>query len=290
MPQAELGHMTIAYEGWGDERDPAVVLIAGLGGQLVMWPMGLVHAIAIAGFQVFRFDNRDVGLSTHVAGKLNLSEVAAALRSGGRPDVPYHLADMADDTIALFDHLDLDSAHLVGISMGAAIAQELAIRHSERVRSLTCLMGTTGAADVGHPTARGNRALFRAPPPERERAIEAMVFSAQLLASPGLFDAGAARRQAAWSYDRSFDPEGVGRQLGAIWASPDRTPQLRELSVPALVIHGSVDHLIPCSGGRAIAAAIPKARYVEIAGMGHELNEAFWPHILGPLLEHVAAS
>lgn len=290
MPLAELAHITIAYEGWGDERNPAVVLVAGLGGQLIMWPMGLVHAIAIAGFRVFRFDNRDVGLSTHLAGKLNLSEVAAALRGGGAPVVPYRLADMADDTMGLLDHLDLEAAHLVGISLGAAIAQEVAIRHPERVRSLTCLMGTTGATNVGQPTARGNRALFRAPPLEREGAIETMVFSAELLASPGLFDAGIARRQAAWSYDRCFDPEGVGRQLGAMWASPDRTPQLRGLTVPALVIHGGADPLIPSSGGQAIAAAIPEARYVEIDGMGHELNEAFWPQVLGPLLEHLAAS
>lgn len=290
MPYASLGPVAIAYEVWGDDGDPVVLLISGLGGQLIMWPMAFVHAIAIAGYRVVRFDNRDVGKSTHLGGKLNLSEVAAALRSGAEPQVPYRLRDMAGDALGLLDHLAVPTPHVVGISMGAAIAQELAIRNPDRVRSLTCLMGTTGAADVGQATPKGNRALFRAPPRERTGAIATTLESAELLASPGHFDAGAARLHAAWAYDRAFDPEGVGRQLGAIWASGDRTEALRSVSVPTLVLHGSQDPLIPASGGRAIAAAVPGARYVEIPGMAHDLNEAFWPEILAPLLEHLGAA
>lgn len=290
MPAVRVGAIEIEYEEWGDADAAPAVLIAGLGAQLIMWPMGLVHTLGIAGHRVVRFDNRDAGLSTHFAGKLNLSHVAEAIRRGDAPDVPYLLADMADDTAGLMEELGIAAGHLVGISMGAAIAQEVAIRHPSIVRSLTCIMGTTGASDVGQPTATGNRALFKAPPPDRQGAIATSLASAELLASHGHFDAARAAIDSAWSYDRAFDPEGVGRQLGAIWASPDRTPALHGLAVPTLALHGGDDPLIPPSGGRAIAAAVPGARYVEIEGMAHDLNERFWPDLLRPLLAHLSAA
>lgn len=288
MPLAPTDVVDLAYETHGDPADPPLLLIAGLGQQLTMWPMPFVHALVIAGYHVIRFDNRDVGLSTHFAGKLNLSEIAAALRKGQEATAPYTLRDMASDTVGLLDHLGIPHTHVVGISMGGAIAQELAIHHADRLNTMTCLMATTGAAGVGRPNATGNRALFRAPPHDREGAIRSMVASAELLASPGHFDQVAARHHATLGHDRAFDPEGVGRQLGAIWVSPDRTAALTGVGMPALVIHGDRDPLVHVSGGRAIAAAIPGARYVEIQGLGHDLPEAFWPEILAPILRHLS--
>ena len=290
MPVAVAGAVELAYETHGDPGDPPLLLIAGLGQQLTMWPMPFVHTLAVAGYRVIRFDNRDVGLSTHLGGKLNLSEIAAAMRGGQTPEAPYTLGDMAADAAGLLDHLGIERTHVVGISMGGAIAQELAIHHGLRVRSMACVMATTGAADVGQPNATGNRALFRAPPHERAGAIASMIESAALLASPGHFDERSARHHASMAYDRAFDPEGVGRQLGAIWVSGDRTVRLKEVVAPALVIHGDADPLIDVSGGRAIAVALPAANYVEIHGMAHDLPTAFWPEILGPLLQHLAAA
>lgn len=290
MDRVAVGPVEIAYETHGDPADPAVLLIAGLGGQLIMWPQPLVHAIAIAGHFVIRFDNRDAGLSTHLGGKLNLSGVAAALRKGERPEVPYLLADMAADAIGLLDGLTIERTHVVGISMGGAIGQEMAIAAPARLRSLTSIMASTGARDVGRPSPRGNRALFHAPPLDRNGAVAAAVRAARLLAGAAGFDADRVRLEAAWAYDRAFDPQGTGRQLGAVWASPDRTAALRSVAVPALVIHGSVDPLVDVTGGRATATAIPGADYVEIDGMGHDLHEAYWPLILRPLLDHLKRS
>ncbi len=289
MPVAASNGLDLMYATSGDPAHPTVVLISGLGGQLIMWPMAFVHTIVIAGYHVVRFDNRDVGRSTHFTGKLNLSEVARALRSGETPSVPYLLGDMAGDAVGLLDHLGIDAAHVVGISMGGAIAQELAIRHPDRLRTLTCLMASTGAADVGQPNPTGNRALFRAPPLDREGAIVTAVESAELLAGEGCFDRVRARMYAAWAYDRAFDPQGVGRQLGAIWASPDRTQALGRVTLPTLIIHGADDPLVNVSGGRALAAALPDSRYVEISGLAHHLSECHWPEIIQPLLEHLAA-
>ena len=290
MPVARVGAVDIAFEAQGEPEAPVVLLIAGLGRQLIMWPPRFVHAITIDGFRVMRLDNRDVGLSSHFAGKVNLSEVTAALRRGTAPDVPYVLADMAGDVVGLLDHLGVDSAHLVGVSMGGAIAQQMAIDRPARVRSLTSIMGTTGAAGVGQPNATGNRALYRAPPADREGAIASVVAAAELLATKGCFDLDWERLQAGWAYDRAFDPEGVGRQLAAIWAGGDRTATLPTITAPALVIHGAADPLVQVSGGRATAAAIPGAAYVEIGDMAHDLPERWWPLILGELLAHLAAA
>ncbi len=288
MPIASLASVAVAYESHGHDDDPAVVLVSGLGGQLILWPYGFVHALTVAGYRVIRFDNRDVGLSTHLGGgKVNLSAVAAAVRTGSVPQVPYLLGDMAADTVGLMDHAGVRRAHVAGVSMGGAIVQEIAIDHPDRVLTLTSIMGTTGAPDVGQPNATGSRALFRAPPLDRDGAIESMVSAAELLASHPYFDPVRTRIQAAWEHDRAFDPEGIGRQLGAIWASGDRTERLRSVTAPALVIHGDADPLVDVSGGRATAAAIPGADYVEIEGMAHDLNERFWPEILGPLIRHL---
>lgn len=290
MPGAKAGPGTLWWEAWGDPAGPAVLMINGLGGQLVSWPPLLLHTLATAGHRVVTFDNRDAGLSTHLSGKVNLGAMQEALSAGAAAEVPYRLSDMAADAVALLDALNHDTAHVVGISMGGMIAQSMAIEHPSRLRSLTSLMSTTGDPAVGRPDARGIRALHRAPPPDRDGAIAAAVASAELLATAGSFDAEATAVQAAWEYDRAFDPEGVGRQLAAIWASGDRTTDLGRIACPSLVIHGSADSLVDVSGGRATAAAIPGCRYVEVPGMGHELAERYWPPLLHELLRHFAAS
>ncbi len=290
MPGAAAGPGTVWWEGWGDPADPAVLMVNGLGDQLVSWPPLLLHTLAIAGHHVVTFDNRDAGLSTHLSGKVNLGAVRAALDRGAEPDVPYRLSDMAADAASLLDALPVATAHVVGVSMGGMVAQTMAIEHPARVRSLTSIMSTTGDPTVGRPNADGERALYRAPPPDRDGAITAMVEAAELLATPGTFDAAAVAAQAEWEYDRAFDPAGKGRQLAAIWASGDRTSALASIRCPALVVHGSADPLVSVSGGRATAAAIPHSRYVEIPRMGHDLPEFHWPLLLDAMLHRFAAA
>lgn len=288
MPAVAAGPSRLWWESWGDPADPAVLMISGLGSQLVSWAPGLVHTLAIAGHRVVTFDNRDAGLSTHLSGKVNLSAVRAAVDAGAEPEVPYLLSDMAEDSASLLDALDIASAHVVGVSMGGSIAQVMAIEHPRRVRSLTSIMATTGDPAVGAPNAVGERALFRAPPADREGAIAATVEAWELLATPGAFDRDAAAAQAGWEYDRAFDPEGRGRQLAAIWASGDRTAALSQLTVPTLVIHGTADPLVAVSGGRATARAVAGASYVAVQGMGHDLPEVHWPLMLRSMLRHFA--
>lgn len=290
MPAAAAGPGTVWWEAWGDRNDPAILMVNGLGGQLVSWPPLLLHTLAIAGHYVVIFDNRDAGLSTHLTGKVNLGAVRTAIETGVEPAVPYRLSDMANDAVSLLDALDLATAHVVGISMGGMVAQTMAIEHPDRVRSLVSIMSTTGDPEVGQPNAAGEHALFRAPPPDRAGAIADAVEAAALLATPGTFDAEAVAAQAGREYDRAFDPAGKGRQLAAIWTSGDRTVALGSIGCPTLVIHGSADPLVSVTGGRATAAAIPHSRYVEIAGMRHDLPETHWPQLLREILHHVGTA
>ncbi len=291
---ARNGDIDLYVDLWGDTGATVggspVILIAGLGEQLTWWPPGFVHAIAIAGFEVVRFDNRDTGRSSHLEGTVSLARIRRTLASGGRPDTPYHLSDMAADVIAVADAVGADSVHVVGISMGGMIAQEAALSFPDRVRSLTSIMSTTGNPAVGQSTAASATAMLRGAPPDLEFAVATRVETGRLVATPGLFDPEAARWRITEAHRRSFDPAGVGRQYGAVLAAGDRTARLRTLQIPSLVIHGDTDPLVDVSGGRATAAAIPDARYIEIPGLAHDLPEPYWPQILDPLLTHLAAT
>ncbi len=270
----------LAYERLGDRAGPPVLLVMGLGMQMLGWPDDFCAALAGNGLQVIRFDNRDVGLSTHLH-HAPRPDVMAAF-SGDTSSASYRLSQMASDAVGLLDALAIDRAHVVGASMGGMIAQVIAIEHPDRVRSLTSIMSTTGNGDVGQPTERGISALMTPPPSSRQEAMDRAVSIAQTIGSPGFeLDQAEVRERAARSYDRANDPDGVGRQLLAILASADRTQALRSLRVPTLVLHGGADPLVDASGGYATAEAIPGAELLVLPGMGHDLPSALWPQITG---------
>jgi pimeloyl-ACP methyl ester carboxylesterase len=282
MPRAHANGIEIEYDSFGDPGAPAVLLIMGLGAQMILWDEAFCAALVERGFHVVRFDNRDVGLSTKLdhAGKPSVLAAMEAMRAGKPLDAPYLLADMADDAVALLDALGIERVHVVGASMGGMIAQTIAIRHPARVQSLTSIMSTTGDPDLPNPTPEAMRALLTPSPGERAAYIEHAVAAVRVLGSPGFpFDEKAVRSRAARSYDRSFHPAGFARQMVAVWASGSRTAALASVRVPALVIHGDADPLIPVAAGRATAAAIQGAALMVIEGMGHDLPRPVWDRI-----------
>lgn len=279
--------LDIAYEQLGDLTAPPVVLIHGLGAQLVGWPDGFCTALLEHGLQVIRFDNRDVGRSSHMH-HAPMPDLQATLR-GDLSLVSYRLSDMAADTVGLLDALGIESAHLVGASMGGAIAQTVAIEYPQRVRSLTSMMATTGNLLVGQTHPETIKAIFGGTPPlTRQGVIDRQVKSFQLVGSPGFpTPPEAIAESVARAYDRGYDPLGVARQAVATVASGDRTERLRKLDLPALVIHGLNDVMCDVSGGRATAAAIPNAKLVIIDGMGHNLPPGLWAEISGHIADIV---
>ena len=271
------GRIAIAYERLGDPADPPLLLIMGLGAQLVGWPDAFCGALVARRFHVIRFDNRDAGESTRFTGIPNF----AAAMLGDISTAAYTLSDMAADTAGLLDVLGIASAHIVGASLGGFVAQTLAIEHRARVRTLTSIMSSTGARDVGQPHPASAALFAGAPPVTREQAIERARRGAQLIGSTALgIDLDGVAERAGRAFDRGLDPAAFIRQGVAVLASGDRTPRLRTLDVPALVIHGTADILVDISGGRATAAAIPGAKLVEIEGMGHDLPHAVWPRLV----------
>jgi pimeloyl-ACP methyl ester carboxylesterase len=268
----------VAYERFGDLEAPPVLLVMGLGTQMLGWHQEFCAQLVGRGLQVIRFDNRDVGLSTHFSAA-PAPDVMAAL-SGDPSSASYTLSDMAADSVGLLDALSLDGAHIVGASMGGMIAQTIAIEHPDRIRSLTSIMSTTGNSAVGQASQHAIGALLSPPASDRQEAIDRTVSIFRIIGSPGFdLDEAELRELAGLSYDRADDPLGVARQLLAIIASGDRTERLRSISVPTLVIHGAGDPLVDVSGGRATAAAVPGAELDVIEGMGHDLPRALWPEI-----------
>ena len=277
--RARVGDVDIAYETFGEEGATPVLLIMGLATQMLGWPDEFCEMLASRGHFVVRFDNRDIGLSTHLddAGPANLALVFA----GDPRAAAYTLSDMAADAAGLLDHLGLDSAHVVGASMGGMIAQTLAIEHPQRVRSLTSIMSTTGDRAVGIATQEALGALMSPPPQSREQAQERAVAVFRVIGSPGYpLDEDGLRARAGMAYDRANDPAGVSRQFAAIATTADRTERLRGLKIPTLVIHGEDDPLVQVSGGRATADAVPGSELDVIEGMGHDLPRDLWPRIV----------
>ena len=269
MTSVQANGITIEYETVG-EGEP-LLLIMGLGGQLVDWPEGFPEELAEHGFQVITFDNRDQGLSTEFDWEAP-TQMKAVLGMLARrpPKAGYHLTDMAADAAGLLDVLDIESAHAVGMSMGGMIAQTLTIEHPTRVRSLTSIMSNTGDRKKGRIAAKLMAKLARMPKPTRENALDLSAKNFELFSGPH-FDEEEHRRRGKMSIERSFRPEGTARQTVAIMASPDRTADLGKVAVPTLVIHGLVDPLVMPSGGIATVNAVPGARLLALPDMGHDL-------------------
>jgi pimeloyl-ACP methyl ester carboxylesterase len=273
---APANGVELCYQEMGDAGGEPLLLAMGLGTQMIAWPEELCGLLADRGFRVVRFDNRDIGRSTKIesAG----APPRADLILGRRGSAAYLLRDMATDTFGLLDHLGIESAHVVGASMGGMIVQTMAIERPERVRSLVSIMSNTGSRWTGLPSRRAMAILLGRPPHGREAAIERGVRIFKTIGSPGYpFDEERVRRVAGRSYDRGHSAAGVARQLHAITASGDRTQALRAVRVPATVIHGNRDPLVRPAGGRATARAIPNARLKLIDGMGHDLPRQLWP-------------
>ena len=261
----------IAYERRGARSDPTVLLIMGLGAQLVHWRPAFLDALVARQLHVIRFDNRDAGRSTHLHGGRE-PDLAAAL-AGDLSSAGYTLSDMAGDAIGLLDALGISSAHLVGVSMGAAIAQVAAIEHPRRVRSLTSMMSGTGDPSVGQMDPRVRKPLFAdAPATSREEAVDQAIRRASIANSPGFPRTVAEIASVAGiAWDRDHDLPSILRQAVATVATGDRTEKLRRLDLPTLVVHGADDSICDVSGARATAAAIAGAELMLIDGMGHEL-------------------
>jgi pimeloyl-ACP methyl ester carboxylesterase len=281
MPEhlAKVGDLELCYETFGEPDDPALLLVMGLGTQMIGWPDAFCAALAGRGFFVIRYDNRDVGRSTHLRDRRPPTLRQLLLRD--RSAAAYSLADMAADGIGLLDALGIDRAHVAGASMGGMIAQTMAARFPDRVLSLASIMSNTGHRWKGTPGLRVYPIFMRRPADNREGVIESTVSTFRLIGSPGFpFEEDELRRVAQLSYDRGYNPAGTARQLAAILAAGDRVEELRRITAPTVVIHGTRDRMVRPSGGRETARAIPGAQLLEIDGMGHDLPVAAWDRII----------
>jgi pimeloyl-ACP methyl ester carboxylesterase len=289
MPTAAVNGIEIFYETQGEPGNEPLLLVMGLGGQLVAWDQAMVDLLVERGFHVIRFDNRDVGLSTSFRDGYDTAGSMAAFFAGEQPAPPYRLADMAADAAALVDHLGLGRVHVLGVSMGGMISQQLAIDHHDKVATLTSIMSTTGDPDVGSPTPEALSALmgsFGSPVTTREHAVEVALVVWNTIGSPGHVDPARVRRRAEESYDRNPDGSAVLRQLLAIMTSPSRSDALRDVTAPTMVIHGDVDPLVTVSGGIRTAEVVPGAELHIIPGMGHDIHEAVWPEVMDLVEAH----
>lgn len=284
---APANGIEIAYQEIGDPGGEPLLLVMGLATQMIAWDEPFCAMLAERGFRAIRFDNRDVGHSTKIeaAGPPKRTDMLL----GRRRTAAYFLRDMAEDATELLDHLGIDAAHVVGASMGGMIAQIMAIRRPERVRSLVSIMSTTGSRWLGVPTWKAFGTLFARPAPGREAAVEHAVRVFRIIGSPAYpMDEARLRELAGLSYDRSHSQAGIARQLHAITASGDRTRALRNVRVPTAVIHGASDPLVRPAAGRATARAIPGARLRMIEGMGHDLPRELWPTFVDEIVATAA--
>jgi pimeloyl-ACP methyl ester carboxylesterase len=293
MPRVRANGIDIEYESFGREGDPLILLIIGFAAQLIFWPESLCEGLAAKGFRVVRFDNRDIGKSTHLTDRAapDIAKLWEMVSSGDEPEVPYSLSDMADDAVGLLDALGAGRAHIVGASMGGMIAQLVAINHPDRTKSLTSIMSTTGRRDLppGNPETL---AVLTRPPKSlsREDLIENGMLVRHALASPG-FPASEADALAFLGRvaDRApYDPNGNARQLAAIVAAPPRNELLKSVRCPALVLHGDSDPLLRVAAAKDTAASIPGAELVVVPGMGHGFPDSLAPVLLKHIGDFVA--
>lgn len=290
MPNVTTNGIQIEYDTFGNPSSPPLLLIMGLGRQMIVWDEEFCNQFAGQGLYVIRFDNRDVGLSSKIYKDEvpNVMGVSDALQRGETAKVPYTLDDMADDSIGLLDALGIERAHVCGVSMGGMIAQIMAMRNPSRVWSLISMLSSTGDPDL--PTAKPEViALLMAPRPDKRDAyVEHMVNVFRTLAGPKIpIDEKLTRRLVERSYDRCYYPQGVAYHWAAVMAAGDRTQALKSISAPTLVIHGSDDPLIPVECGKATTEAVPGAELLIIEGLGHSIPREARPRLMNAIVAHI---
>ena len=288
MSSVDVNGISIEYQTFGDKTAPPLLLVMGLGAQMIHWDEEFCLQLADQGFHVIRYDNRDVGLSSKMdhAPVPNPFQLFMDMQQGKKPEVAYRVEDMADDGIALLDALDLDTAHVCGASMGGMIVQTMAINHTRRIRSLTSIMSTTGNPQLTPATPEAAAALIAEPAQDRDGRILQSIATQRTIGSPGFpFNEARARQKATLAYDRCFYPQGVARQMAAVVAQGDRSEGLKQLDLPALIIHGKADPLVPVDGGVDTHEKIPGSELLLIDGMGHDLPTQTWDTIVPAIAE-----
>jgi pimeloyl-ACP methyl ester carboxylesterase len=287
--RARANGIELCFDTFGDSNSPPLLLIMGLASQMIAWDDGFCALLAARGYRVIRFDNRDIGLSTSLdsAGVPDIAAAMAAALHGQPVEVPYRLSDMGADAFGLLDALDIESAHVVGASMGGAIAQTMAIERPGRLRTLTSIMATSGAPGLPPPTPEAMAVLMKRPATTLEDYVTSYAQTWKVLRA-GSFpqDEALDRERAERLYARGLNPPGVARQLAAILASGSRKAALAAVRVPTLVIHGDADPLVPLACGVDTAQSIPGARLVVVEGMGHALPIAHWRRIIDAIAAH----
>jgi pimeloyl-ACP methyl ester carboxylesterase len=287
--KVSVNGIEIVYDTFGEPSASPMLLVHGLGAQMIAWDDDFCAGLASQGFWVIRFDNRDVGLSTKFE-KAGVPNIPALLRAGLEGEAiqsPFFLHDMADDSVGLLDTLGVDSAHVVGVSMGGMIAQEITLHHSDRVRTLTSIMSSTGNPELPPPTPQALMVLLEPAPPDRAAYIERSVKASQVLHGTEMpFDVGRVRERAGRFFDRGLCPTGTARQMAAIIASGSRKEALKSISVPTLVIHGDADPLVPVEGGIDTANAISGSELLIINGLGHALPPPVWTQVIEAITRH----
>jgi pimeloyl-ACP methyl ester carboxylesterase len=286
---ASANGIELTYDSFGDAKAPPLVLIMGLAAQMIAWDDEFCAALAARGFRVIRFDNRDVGLSTRLEnlGVPNAAQLLLAHLAGQSTQAPYTLSDMARDVVGLLDALGIDAAHVVGASMGGAIAQTLAIEHPQRLRSLCSIMATSGDPSLPPPTPAALQLLMTPTPTDQAGYCRRYVQTMQVLRGPGFpLDDARDLERAAQNFSRGLYPPGVARQMVAILASGSRKAALARVRVPTLVIHGDADPLVPVECGLDVANTVPGAQRLIIEGMGHALPITMWPRIVAAIATH----
>jgi pimeloyl-ACP methyl ester carboxylesterase len=293
MTQIAANGIFIEYDAFGDPSHPAVLLISGLGVQMIYWDETFCRRLAGEGHYIVRFDNRDIGLSTKFGefGAPDIPRIASALERGEKPNVPYTLDDMSDDAVGLLDGLGIEKAHFCGSSMGGIIAQTAAYRHPHRVLGLISIMSSSGDPDLPAPKPEIMNVLLTPSPDSREEYIEHNVRYWKTVGSRFFtYDEQWIRRRAATAFDRCHYPFGKARQMAAIMARGNRRDLLKSIQAPTLVIHGTHDPLVPVEAGMDIADTIPNARLVMIEGMGHDMPTETWPEIINAIAEHTKSA
>ena len=286
MPKANVNNIEIEYETIGNPNSKPLLLIAGLGSQLLAWSDEICESLAESGFFIIRFDNRDVGLSTKFddAGIPDMMEISAAYNRGEKPDIPYTLEDMTDDAVGILDALNIDKAHICGASMGGMIAQIIAYKHPSRVQSLTVIMSTTGNPELPPSKPEILMQFFAPVPSEREAYIDEMVKRDSLIYGNFTNNEDQGRDYRTKEYDRSYYPEGIARQLASMAIPGNIKPKISAIRAPTIIIHGSEDPFNHIEAGKEIASTIPGAELLIIDGMGHSFPSEIIPHIVKALV------